>query len=114
MVLIGVCLLSAVLFAAGNSLQHVGANNLGGSDLPPLKIAVRLARNRVWLLGSVIALSGFATHVVALGLGHVGVVQPLLLVGVVLAICFRPLLDGARAHAAELGGAVLAVAGLAP
>lgn len=113
MLLIGVCLLSALLFAAGNSLQHVGANNLGGTDLPPLKIAWRLARNKVWLLGSAIAMAAFATHVVALGLGNVGVVQPLLLVGVILAICFRPLLDGARAHVKELGGAVVAVAGLA-
>ena len=112
MLLIGVCLLSAALFATGNSLQHVGANNLGGTNLPPLQIALRLARNKTWLLGSAIALTAFGTHVLALGLGEVGVVQPLLLVGVIFGICFRPLLDGARAHVIEISGAVIAVAGL--
>lgn len=112
MFLIAVCLLSALLFAAGNSLQHLGANNLGGEDLPPLQIALRLARNRAWLLGSVIAMAAFATHLWALDLGRVGVVQPLLLVGVILAIVLRPLLDGLRAHAMELAGGAVAVAGL--
>lgn len=112
MFLLAVCLLSAVLFAIGNSLQHLGANNLGGDDLPPVKIAFRLARNKVWLLGSAIAMAAFATHLWALDLGRVGVVQPLLLVGVILAIVFRPLLDGLRAHALELAGGAVAVAGL--
>ncbi len=107
-----VSLCSAALFATGNSLQHLAASSLPDKHLPVLQVMRLLLRRWHWLAGAFIAAAAFGTHVLALSVGRVGVVQPLLLSGVVMAILVRPLLGREWPKAADVASASVTVLGL--
>jgi drug/metabolite transporter (DMT)-like permease len=102
--------LAAVLFGVGSVLQHEGvvaARRSGG-------LGVRsLVRQRVWVAGQSTTVAGSLTHVAALALAPVGIVQPVLAGALVVALLVRTLRTGHRLGRGELAGAALTVAGLA-
>jgi drug/metabolite transporter (DMT)-like permease len=109
-----VSLASAALFAFGNSLQHLVASKLDDhQDLPVAKLILVLVRRKLWVAGALISGAAFATHVLALSLGNVGVVQALLLSGVVMAILMRPVLEGHRPRLRSVVIALATMSGLA-
>lgn len=112
MLVVIVCLLSAVLFACGNSLQHLGAQVHAGRSLGPLQLMFALVRVRAWRWGALLAFLAFCTHVAALSIGKIAIVQPLILMGIVFAVGIRPTLERRKPQPPELAGAVLTVAGL--
>jgi drug/metabolite transporter (DMT)-like permease len=86
-------LAAAVLFGWSTALMHAGASGVP-SDVRNLLDLVRqcLVQWR-WLLGMAASLSGLVLHVVALGLGSILVVQPLVVTGLVFSFIFRAALD---------------------
>jgi drug/metabolite transporter (DMT)-like permease len=97
-------LLAALLFALAAALQQQSAHEFASADqaatvngqgrprppavvlLPVLGLLDRLVRDRRWLLGWVINLCGFMCQAVALHLGSIAVVQPLLVTQLLFAL----------------------------
>ena len=73
---------------------------------------VRLARQPVWLLGGAAQILGFVAQAIALGVGRMVIVQPLLVASIVFALPLGWVLDHRRIRREELIGAVLVSGGL--
>jgi hypothetical protein len=84
---------SAFFFAMSSVSKHVSAGQ--GPDAPSLRVgaigrfALATVRHPLWLAGTVADVAGLALQVIALHLGALAVVQPLMLSGLVFAILLR-------------------------
>jgi hypothetical protein len=105
-------LVAAFLFALGLVLQEKAA-----SAQPAAAVGVgflaRLVRQPVWLLGLVAQGAGFVAQAIALGIGRMVIVQPLLVASIVFALPLGRLLEQRRIRRSELIGAALVTGGLA-
>jgi drug/metabolite transporter (DMT)-like permease len=105
-------LVAAFLFALGLVLQEKTA-----STVPPEAVGkgflVRLAHQPIWLLGLGAQGLGFVAQAIALGIGRMVVVQPLLVASIVFALPLGRLIEGRRITRAEWLGAALVTGGLA-
>jgi hypothetical protein len=90
---IAVGLTAALAAAASNALQHRVAGTVPASIDKPIAVLTHLLHKPVWLLATAISFSGLLLHGTALRLGSIALVQPLILVGVVLAIPIRAALE---------------------
>ncbi|HET7357000.1 MAG TPA: DMT family transporter [Nocardioidaceae bacterium] len=108
-----VALLSASGFAFSTSLQHRVAGGAPESVHSAVGILQYVVRRPAWLLGSVIGAVALFLHAVALKLGAIALVQPLMLTGVVLAVLVRAGLDRRLPERAEVGAVVIISAALA-
>jgi drug/metabolite transporter (DMT)-like permease len=107
-------LLAALLFAVAAALQHRSA-----AAAPPAggwrqvgALVRHTVSHPVWLAGTATELVGLGLHALALHLGPLTLVQPLLISGLVFALPLRRWLDHRPSSRAELGAAVVLVAGL--
>src|SRR5919112_35337 len=81
-------LLAAVLFAVGAVLQHEAAER----SRTPTGLSLRMMiKRRRWMLGQAATLMGTGAQVAALAVAPVAVVQPMLAVGLVVALGLRAL-----------------------
>jgi len=104
-------LVAALLFAFGTVLQQrAGMDEPEGR--PDSGLLLRLARRPVWLAGTVAAALGFVAQAVALSIGRLAIVQPLLVLSVVFALPLGARITDQRVTRADVGAAVLVVAGL--
>jgi hypothetical protein len=107
---------SAFFFAVSSVSKHVSAGR--GPDVPGLRassvgrFAVATARSPLWLASIVADAAGLALQVVALHLGALAVVQPLLLSGLVFAILLRGAVSR-RVPVRQAAWALVVVAALA-
>jgi len=108
-----VACLSALGFAVSTSVQHRAAGAAPATSGNPLRLLLSLLGRRDWVLGAAVGLAAWLLHGLAVSLGTLGVVQPLMLLGVVFALLLRAGLDRTRPSGAEIGGAVLTVVSLA-
>jgi drug/metabolite transporter (DMT)-like permease len=109
---IALALAAAFFFALGLVLQEKAA-----SDQPPESVRVgfltRLARQPVWLLGLLAQGIGFVAQAIALGIGRMVVVQPLLVATIVFALPLGRLIEKRRIQRTDMIGAALVAGGLA-
>lgn len=105
---VGVSLASAASFGLASALQHEQA---GQHERSP-SLVLTLARRPRWLVGIAVDVLAVALQAVALGLGAVSLVQPLLVAGLPVAVALSALLAHRRLHRSETVGLVLCVAGL--
>jgi hypothetical protein len=90
---VATALLAAILFGWSTALMHHSAST-ADKHFDSLFALIRyLVVQWRWLLGMAASLSGLAMHVVALGLGSIAVVQPLVVSGLVFSFIFRAALD---------------------
>jgi drug/metabolite transporter (DMT)-like permease len=105
-------LVAAFFFALGLVLQEKAA-----SDQPPESVGAgflaRLARQPIWLLGLSMQGLGFVAQAIALGIGRMVVVQPLLVASIVFALPLGRVIEKRRVRRTEVLGAGLVAAGLA-
>jgi len=104
-------LVAALFFALGTVLQQragLEAPVEGGSS----GLLLRMAKRPVWLAGIAADGIGFIAQAVALGIGRLAVVQPLLVSSVVFALPLGARLSGQRIRRVDIGGAVLVVGAL--
>jgi hypothetical protein len=104
-------LLAAFLFALGLVLQEKAAATLPAEAVGK-GFLVRLAHQPIWLLGLGAQGLGFVAQAIALGIGRMVIVQPLLVASIVFALPLGRVLEGRRIQREELVGAVLVTAGL--
>ena len=106
-------LVAAALFALGSVLQQKA-----GMDAPEEEgassagLLLRMARRPVWLVGIAADALGFVFQVIALAIGRLAVVQPVLVSSVVFALPMGARLTGQRVTRVDVGAAVLVTAGL--
>lgn len=105
-------LTAAVCFGTASVLQHQGANRVRRRFPLNPGLLVAVARQRLWLLGIAAEVTAVALHMVAVNLGALSVVQPLLTVGLVVALPMQALL-GLPVRKRALLAAALTVGGLA-
>jgi drug/metabolite transporter (DMT)-like permease len=104
-------LLAALVFALGTVLlQKAGmAEPAGGSSAGLL---LRMARRPLWLAGIACAGLGFVLQAVALSIGRLAVVQPVLVSSVVFALPLGAKFTGQRVHRIDLVAALMVTAAL--
>ena len=102
--------LAAVLFATGAVLQHEAAELSRTDSGLSLRL---LVKRRRWMLGQAATMLGTASQVGALAVAPVAVVQPMLAVGLVVALGLRALRNRQAPLRLELFGATLTTGGLA-
>nr|WP_269326976.1 DMT family transporter [Kineosporia mesophila] len=91
-----VAFLDAIAFGASTALMHHSASRApeGPGGLRGLAHLLRhLANQPTWLAGIAASLGGLGLHAVALRLGSLAVVQPIVVTGLVFAFVFRAVLD---------------------
>lgn len=104
---------SAAGFALSTSLQHLTASGAPEATQATHRLLAHLVRRPWWVLGQLVAVAAFALHAIALHLGTLVVVQPVVVSGIVLAIPVRAALSRRLPSRGELGTVALTAAGLA-
>jgi drug/metabolite transporter (DMT)-like permease len=108
-----IALISAFCFALAAVGQHHAASTADTKESFNPRLFLDLARNPMWWASAFGDMFGFILQAVALGLGAVGLVQPLLVTGLLLAIPISAAVDKRKVQRAEIYGALLCCAGLA-
>lgn len=108
---VALALVAAVLFAFATVLQQKAGmqEGTGGSASGLL---LRMARRPVWLGGVLADAFGYLAQAVALGVGRLAVVQPVLVSTVVFALPLGARFTGQRVRAVDVGAALVVTAGL--
>lgn len=111
-------LLGAMLFAVSAALQQHAARSTA-RRLPTGQAArrvgtllVRLARDPLWLAGSIAGIAGFAAQAIALHLGSIVVVQALLITQLLFALPLNAVVNGRRPLRRDWSGAAAVCTGL--
>jgi hypothetical protein len=109
---VALALAAAFFFALGLVLQEKAA-----SEQPDETVGagflVRLVRQPIWLLGLAMQGVGFVAQAIALGVGRMVVVQPLLVASIVFALPLGRLIEKRTIERAEWIGAAMVTGGLA-
>lgn len=112
-VTIGLGLAAAVLLGLGFVLQQRVARQAPSADSLSFRLFADLIGKPVWLAGIVAMVSGQVLGALALGGGHVSLVEPLLTTNLLFALVLARLLSAQPLAGREWGGAVLLIAGVA-
>lgn len=108
-----VALVAAIAFGWSTALMHHSTSRAPKHVAGVVGLLRHLVVQRRWLLGMAASLAGLALHTLALRLGSLAVVQPLVVTALVFAFLFRAALDRQRPPPAVVGWVLLTAAGLA-
>ena len=107
-------LVAALLFALGTVLQQKASLDAPSTaEGSHAGLLLRMARRPVWLAGIAADALGFGAQAVALTIGRIAVVQPLLIASVVFALPLGARLTGQHVGRRDVGAAVLVTVALA-
>lgn len=106
-------LASACGFAVSTSLQHHAAGASVASAHGVVRLLVHLLTTPLWLLGALVGAMAFSLHAVALNIGAIALVQPIMVSGVVFAIFVRAAMDREVPSRDELRSVSVTAVGLA-
>jgi drug/metabolite transporter (DMT)-like permease len=104
----------AMCYAVAAVTQQRCAARLTSSGSPvDLRLVLRLARTRGWQLSMIAVVAGYALHASALALGRLVVVEPVIPLGLLMALLLGARVEGRWLTWSEWTAAIAAVAGLA-
>jgi hypothetical protein len=106
-------LASAAGFAVSNALQHRTAGSVSRDVDSAAGVLAVVVRKPAWLAAMAVATAAVTLHASALKYGSVSMVQPLMVVGVVMAVLVRSALDLKLPTRPELQAVVITMGGLA-
>lgn len=105
---LAIALVAALLFALGSVLQQkAGMDDPESSEGTGSGLLLRMARKPVWIAGIVTDALGFAGQAIALTIGRLAVVQPVLAFSMVFALPLGNRLTGQRVTRNDVGAALL-------
>jgi hypothetical protein len=108
-------LLAAALFGVSTAFQHRSAALVSDGSQASERLGgfmARTLRHPLWIIGAIADIGGFALHALALRLGPLTVVQPLLVSSIVVAVVLRQLLERRWPRRSELVWATALTIGL--
>ena len=108
-----VALGAASAYAVASVLQHRSARAEPQTRLTCPTLLLRLIRRPLWLVGTASSGIGIALQILALSLGPLILVQPMIAAGLLIAVILDSMLDRRRPEVAALSSATIAVLGLA-
>lgn len=103
---------SAGGFALSTSLQHRAAGRVPAGQGGPFALLLRLARQPVWLMGMAFGGIAFCLHALALSMGALALVQPIIVSGIVFAVVIRAALERSLPTTTELWAVSASAVGL--
>ena len=109
--MVGLCSSAAV--AVSTSLQHQASGGTPRTLRGCARHVSYLLRQPRWLAGQALSLCAFGMHAVALQLGALAVVQPVVVSGIVFAVPVRALLGGRLPQPVEFRAVLITAIGLA-
>ena len=104
---------SAATIGLSASLQHRVAGATKGGTKPDALLVLRLARRPAWALGMGFSVTAFCLQAVAITLGGVLLVQPVVVTGAAFAVLIRAALEGRLPSRAEMAWTLVTCGGLA-
>jgi drug/metabolite transporter (DMT)-like permease len=110
---IPVAVLAGSLFAASWAAQHVAARAEARYEILDPRLLVRLCRRPIWLAGRLAAMLGVGVQFLALRLGPLSVVAPLMVTGLVFAVPMEAALTRRRPDGAEVRAVLITGVGIA-
>lgn len=108
-----VALASGICFALASALQHRAAVREPPHRSGDPRLLLRLVQRPLWIAGGIADLGGISLQAVALGLGPLAVVQPVLVSGLFLSVPLEAALDRRRPQRRHIIAVLIAAAGLA-
>ena len=103
----------ALCYAIAAVTQQRCARRLATEAAFDGRLLLRLARNRSWQLSMVAVIAGYGFHAAALSLGRLVIVEPVIPLGLLMALLLGARTEGRRLCWSEWTAAIAAVAGLA-
>jgi drug/metabolite transporter (DMT)-like permease len=110
---VALALAASVCFAVAVVTQQRAAARLPSQRAFDPAVLLRLIRRPAWLAGLAATIAGFVLQAVALGLGRLVVIEPVLATGLLFALALAARRDRRRLQRAEWAAALAVVAGLA-
>lgn len=104
---------SAAGFAVSTSLQHHSADQTPTTVRTTRALLSHLARRPWWIVGQLVAVGSFVLHALALRIGTIVTVQPVVVSGIVLAVPARAALNRRLPSWGELVTVAVTASGLA-
>jgi drug/metabolite transporter (DMT)-like permease len=104
---------AAAAYALTSILQHRGARAATPRHALDPRLLLQLLRNRLWLTGTAADVIGIGLHAIALGLGPLALVQPVVAGGILIAVPLDCVLDRRPLSRSALLGVLTGTAGLA-
>jgi len=108
-----VALLAALSYAVGSVAQQKAAAEVPTGEATGTRLLLRLVRRPLWVVGVMGDALGYAGQAVALGLGSLVLVQPLLVTSLLFALPLSAVWAGRRLRPSDGAWALLLTAGLA-
>jgi drug/metabolite transporter (DMT)-like permease len=103
----------ALCYAIAAVTQQRCAARLTSGSAVDLRLVLRLARTRSWQLSLIAVLAGYALHAAALAEGRLVLVEPVIPLGLLMALLLGARVEGRWLSWSEWTAAIAAVAGLA-
>lgn len=107
-----VALLAAALFALGSVLQQRAAQDVPDDEALGVGLVTRLIRRPIWLAGTAGEILGYVAQAIALALGSLVLVQPLLATSLLFALPLGAWWAGRRLRRSDGVWALILTAGL--
>ncbi len=101
---------SAAGFGLSTALEH---HEVGSAPSGTVALLCHVLRRPMWLLGLTVSVVALALYAVAVDTGALGLVQPILISGIVFALPIRAIMDRDFPSGRELGWAAATCVGLA-
>jgi drug/metabolite transporter (DMT)-like permease len=109
----GLALAGSGCYAVATVTQHGVARQLPSERAFDLVVLIRLARRPIWLAGMAAVIAGFVLQAVALGLGRLVVIEPVLATSLLFALALAARRDRRSLRPAEWAATLAVVGGLA-
>jgi drug/metabolite transporter (DMT)-like permease len=104
---------AAAAYALTSILQHRAARAATPRHALDPRLLLQLLRDRLWLIGTAADAIGIGLHAIALGLGPLALVQPIVAGGILIAVPLDCALDRRPLSRSALVGVLTGTAGLA-
>lgn len=103
---------AALGFGVASALQHRAAHAVPLAGVGPIRLALRLLRNRMWLMGRVADTTAVVLQALALRVGSLVVVQSVVACGVIAAISLSAAMDKRLPRRREVIASAIVVIGV--
>ncbi|MHA1323478.1 MAG: hypothetical protein ACTSRL_11835 [Candidatus Helarchaeota archaeon] len=104
-------ILAAAMFSVGAIMQKIGVQDLPDIKMSDIKTMTPMLKNRIWVIGTIIALTGGVPYIASQSFIGIGYTQLLLAVGLIILVFLSHKYLSETIGALEWGGIVAIIGG---